>query len=291
MRKPIPIEGTVLLLVGPLGLFFSRVAGHLEAKGVSVYKVALPMREPGFRNKKKLIYNGPPCEFRSFIESTIDRYKVKHVLMYGDYIPIHREALIACRAKGVNTIVFELGYRRPGFITVEDQGVNSRSVLMNQNLREAATENRSDKSGIVLNQKRKRYRIAKVLTYILHSLTRYELMGYRHKLQPEPIDLWHQYWGYLSYYIYSVTETRTRKMITGKGKYFLVALQVAFDSQLRDEDRYNSMKAVIIDACKSFAEYCSDHEVALIFKHHPRDRGFNNYLRDIKAAAKVYGIS
>ena len=42
------IDGPVLLLMGPIGLFFARFCRYLRGCGISVTKVAFPLQEFGF---------------------------------------------------------------------------------------------------------------------------------------------------------------------------------------------------------------------------------------------------
>lgn len=53
---------------------------------------------------------------------------------------------------------------------------------------------------------------------------------------------------------------------------------------------YRGMHDFIEDVIRSFAghAHASDH---LAFKHHPRDRGYNNYASLIRLLAKQYGVS
>ena len=49
--------------------------------------------------------------------------------MYGDFIIPHRIAIEEARALGVEAWVFELGYLRPNYVTLERDRVNARSNL------------------------------------------------------------------------------------------------------------------------------------------------------------------
>lgn len=283
------VQGPVLLLVGPLGLFFSRVSRHLEKHGVKVYKLSLPLIEPGFRREQLIRYNKRDGCFKGFLENQIHEKGIKHLMMYGDYIHLHAEALtFASEHTDLSTTIFELGYIRPGYITVEEKGVNRRSCLA-KNVKGLPSGSGERVAEVV--KRRKLLRLAKALIYIVHSFTPYQLMDYRHKLDPQPIDLWHQYWGYLSYMYFKVKERAARKSLDSPQDFVLVALQVAFDSQLKEEEKYSSNEVTIIEVCRSLKEDCADKTMRVYFKHHPRDRGFNNYRRFIKRIAECYGVN
>ena len=294
MKDLVRIEGPVLLLIGPLGLFFSRVAEYLEKHGCKVYKLCIPMLEIGFSRRQRIDFDGQADEFRLFLEKTIERHGIKHIMMYGDYIPLHQAAIEVCRERAdVTTTIFELGYLRPGWITVESDGVNSRSALMSY-----SGYSRPENYGTLNNEGRMRTTInrsyclrgMKALTYIAHAMTSYQLMDYKHKLQPKPIDIWHQYLGIISIPWYWFREVKDRRSIRSSSSFFVVALQVSTDSQLKDELFFNSMESLVSEICKSASRSCINRNIKIVFKHHPRDRGFNNYRKHIHREARRYGL-
>ena len=69
----------------------------------------------------------------------------------------------------------------------------------------------------------------------------------------------------------------------------MVILQVSSDSQIKKGsqigDNYQFIEYVIKNFSKSRIK-----NVNLIFKHHPRDRGYNNYSEIIKSKSIKYGI-
>ena len=71
-----------------------------------------------------------------------------------------------------------------------------------------------------------------------------------------------------------------KKYILSGQSYFLVILQVATDSQVNNGTSYSNIEEYIFDILKSFSESGLTYE-KLIFKHHPRDRGYNNYSKFI----------
>ena len=112
----------MLLLMGPLGSFFSRLAAHLEARGVPVWKLSFPLHEFGFAPHQRIPYAGPMDEFHSFLLNEIRSKGIRHLFMYGDFIDPHRIAIEIAREHNaglregearLDAWVFELGYVRP----------------------------------------------------------------------------------------------------------------------------------------------------------------------------------
>lgn len=281
MGRPHPITGPVLLLMGPLGLFFARLSRYLESQGVAVYKLSLPLHEFGFRADQRLHFGGAPTTFPAVLREWIGRYGIRHVLMYGDYISLHRLALEELQHHPlVSSGIFELGYCRPHWITLEPRGVNGRSGLPRDPLFYLSQSDGGGKGEQVPPATRvtrsQRLRLAKAATFIVHAFQRYPLLAYRHKLQPRPWDLWAQYLGILRGLLYPLSEALVRRRLCLGGDYMLVALQVASDSQIQESSPYPGMEPLIEELTDSFSAH-APASLRLVFKHHPRDRGYNHY--------------
>ena len=73
-------------------------------------------------------------------------------------------------------------------------------------------------------------------------------------------------------------------------KFFLVILQVSTDSQLTVGSDFKDNEKYIYKVIKDFAKANQD-DFNLVFKHHPRDRGYTNYHVYIKKISKESGVS
>ncbi len=295
MGTPVPINGPVLLMMGPLGLFFPRLSRYLEAHGVPVYKLSLPLHEFGFRRQQRLPYSGPPEAFPATLATWIERYGIRHVFMYGDYITLHRLALAELRCHPqVSVGVFELGYSRPFCITLEGVGVNARSGLPRDPAHYRALPAPASLQAVpsTLRHLRRslRLRLAKAATFIVHAFQRYPLLPYPHKLQPSLVDLWAQYLGLLRGLLYPISEAPERQRLRRGDPFVLVALQVATDSQIQESSPYDGMEPLIEELVASFAAH-APAGLRLVFKHHPRDRGYNHYGRCIAALRRRFQLS
>ena len=134
-KKKILIEGSVIFLVGPIGTFFSRLANYLERNNVKTYKISFPLYEYGFHKSRRINYSDDISRFKEFLEEVILKKNIKHIFMYGNVLIPHKQALNLCDEldkKGiiVNTHIFELGYLRPNFVTLENKGVNYESSFI-----------------------------------------------------------------------------------------------------------------------------------------------------------------
>ena len=297
MALKVTINGPVLLLMGPIGSFFARLARHLEKTGVPVWKVSFPLHEFGFAGRQRITYNGKMELFQDFLLEQIEAKGIRHLFMYGDFIDPHRLAIEliqrlnaqADRPFKIDAWVFELGYVRPNYVSLEKERCNSRSS-MNRPVAyyHALAKVESLPQSKAPSEMRWR-KCWKMPTFIQHAFTNYPIIKGPHKLQPRPSYLLAQTWGLLRKYLYQITERGIRHQLLGGIPFILVPLQVATDSQISLGSSYSGMETFIEELITSFADHGRRGDW-LVFKHHPRDRGYNNYGRWIAHLAKAHGI-
>ena len=71
------------------------------------------------------------------------------------------------------------------------------------------------------------------------------------------------------------------------GKFFILPLQVFNDSQIRVHSDFSSVRNFMLHVLTSFATH-APADVNLIVKHHPMDRGFIDYQKDIHHFVKKH---
>jgi capsular polysaccharide export protein len=284
--------------MGPLGSFFARLAAHLEERGVPVWKVSFPLHEYGFRLQQRLPFTGPMDEFRSFLLEQIESKGIRHLFMYGDFIDPHRIAIDLVREcnsrrssdNQLEAWVFELGYVRPNYISLERERVNARSGL---NRPVAFYHELPAVEALPRAQREPGIRWRKwwkTPTFIRHAFTNYPIIAGPHKLQPRPSYLLAQLRGLARKHLYTITERPIQRRLRGEETYILVPLQVSSDSQISLGSHYLGMEPFIEELIRSFAAHGRPEDL-LAFKHHPRDRGYNHYGALIRRLAREHGIS
>ena len=72
-------------------------------------------------------------------------------------------------------------------------------------------------------------------------------------------------------------------------KYFVFALQVHNDSQIKTHSELKSVEKYIELTLKNFSDH-ADPTIHLVLKHHPMDRGYRNYHKLINQYAKQFQI-
>ena len=169
--------------------------------------------------------------------------------MYGDFIIPHKIAIEVgkeLREQGiaVETWIFELGYLRPNFVTLEPNRVNCESNLIRSRDFYQQLPIVDHISGACREPGLRWRKCWKAPTFILHSLSSYQISETVHKLQPSPKDLAAQLLGLIRKYKYQLTEKEIRLKLFEGQSFFLVILQVASDSQLFRGSPYRSVEAL-----------------------------------------------
>ena len=293
-KGKVKIKGNCLFLVGPIGTFFARLSNFLEKNNVKTYKVLFPLHEYGFHKSRTIKYSENIKLFKDFLRKIIIKYKIKHIFMYGNVVIPHRQALdlvneLNKKRDDIETHIFELGYIRPNFVTLESCGVNYTSrFLLDKDFYSKKVPYK-----IYPVPKKHKFRIRKLwkaITFINHCLKNYQIVEFEHKLQPKPSFLWFQIKGFFLKYYFRVTEYGMKKKSFETNPFFIVILQVSSDSQIKIGSKIKDNKKFIYKVIKDFAR-AKLQNINLVIKHHPRDRGYTNYDNEIKKIAKEFGIS
>ena len=293
-RKKVLIEGNCLFLVGPIGTFFARLANYLENNNIKTYKISFPLYEYGFPKSRLIYYSKDINSFKESLKKIIITKEIKHIFMYGNVLIPHRQALdLVKELEGednkINTHIFELGYLRPNFVTLENKGINYESAFIKS--KKFYLKQDSYKS-FPIAKKYARFRIRKIwkfITFINHSFKNYKIVDFEHKLQPKPIYLWFQLKGFFLKYYFRLTEYKLKRKCFYEKNFFIVILQVSTDSQLMKGSNIKDNKKFIYEVIKDFGE-ANLANCNLVFKHHPRDRGYTNYSKEIKKISKKFGV-
>src|SRR5690606_6394580 len=119
-----------LFLQGVCSPFFDRLGRALTAVGHPVTKVNFNAGDSWYwNNGKALTHRGGIGDLDHLYQHLFDSEGHTDVVLFGDQRPIHRPAIELARARGVSIHVFEEGYFRPYWITLERDGVNACSQL------------------------------------------------------------------------------------------------------------------------------------------------------------------
>ncbi len=305
----------VLLLQGPIGPFFRRLGQDLQAQGATVFKINFNAGDALFYPQRALAYRRSLAEWPRTLQHFLRTQRIDAIFLFGDCRPVHVCVRDVAAELGVAVGVFEEGYLRPDFLTLEPTGVNGHSLFMQDmnwlqsSFAELESKPESAQPAPALEQQvgstygRAAFygMVYFFAAWLLQWFWNKELLHRR--MSPADAPLW-----WLSYgrkFWYAIKEWGIQQHLTGKRRkrFFLVPLQVHNDAQISVHSSYQSVCQFAHTVLRSYAKALA-HErehgapaggesiasCKLVFKHHPMDRGHRQYGRVLKTLARRYGL-
>jgi capsular polysaccharide export protein len=283
----------VLLLQGPHGPFFKRVASGLHAAGAcAVEKINFNGGDALYYPSQSVAYRGNLADWPAYIDAFVQQHRIDCIVAFGDCRPIHIEARTVAHARGVQYWVFEEGYIRPNFITFEQHGVNGFSCLPAERADYDAwpilplPDDAPVPPSFGLAAK---YAMA---YFTASTLAKPWFWRYQHHRDLNMLDGLYWVRSYVRKMRYKSKETNALADLKphGQGKYFLAVLQVASDAQVAVHSPYQSVAEFIVDTVRSFALH-GPSDAVLVVKHHPMDRGYSDYTRLVNELTHTHQLA
>lgn len=296
MPPPLPEQSLsglrVLLLQGPVGPFFQRLSTHLELAGAEVTKINFNAGDDYFfRRPGAIRYRGTAEEWPAFVEKTLSERRINVIFLFGDTRQFHRVALKQAQQRGIETWVFEEGYVRPDYVTLERGGVNAQSRLPNALEPYLQRSHRADKKPEPVEHGFRMLAWYSVIYSVALTFGQSRYPEYRHH---KDLNAWRgsYFWarGLVRKAWYAQTERSVLKALVTKHRkrFYLVPLQVHHDAQVTTS-AFGSNERFVNEVLESFAEH-ADASYRLVLKHHPLDRAYRDYGRVIRDVARQLGI-
>lgn len=282
----------VLLLQGPLGPFFRRLAQDLRAAGAEVHKIDFNGGDLLFSPAGALAYRGTLDDWPAFFRRFLDAYLIDTVLLFGDCRPMHVAAHRIAASRGIEIGVFEEGYVRPNYITLERFGVNGHSPIPRSSDFYRTTARQEIPAALEVPPPFWHAAAWAVLYYLAAALLRPLFPHYRHHRPLSLLEAWpwlRSGWRKLAC---RFRERGAQQELASawSGRYFLVPLQVHNDAQVHVHSDFDSVEAFIEHVIVSFARHAAA-DVLLVIKHHPMDRGYHDWTKLIAELAGRHGLA
>lgn len=281
----------VMLLQGPVGPFFARMAADLRQAGATVFKVNFNAGDWLFYPRGAMNYRGTMEAWPKWLEERLVALRVDVVLLFGDCRPVHVAAHAVATRLGLEVGVFEEGYVRPDYVTLERHGVNGHSQM-------PRSPKAYDAPAPALPEKQ---RIAMPYWYMVWFGFCYFTVGgsgkawFPHYQHHRPLSIWEMFPWLRSvwrkqWYRWKERGVQTRLTTALSKRYFFVPLQVYNDAQVTVHANVGGVEGFIKTVLQSFARHAPPEDL-LVLKHHPMDRGYRDYTRLILGLAKDLGVA
>ncbi|EPM5995266.1 capsule polysaccharide modification protein KpsS [Campylobacter coli] len=279
---------TVLLLQGPVGTFFHRLAIKMKKNKTKVFKL-------NFNGGDFLFYpSGKRCkcdekDLENFYESFFKEKKTDAIVMYNDCRLIHAKAIKVAKGLGIGIWIFEEGYLRPYCITFEKDGVNANSSLPRDKNFYLSCNILTKESIKEIPGGFKFMAFSTFLYWLFSFLLAPFFNNKLHHRTLYPFEFLFWFRSLYRKYLYKFTEKKlNQKIYSLEKKYFLAILQVYNDTQIKYHYK-KSIEHFIEETILSFANHARAKSY-LIFKHHPMDRGYRNYSKLINELSQKYHV-
>ena len=286
--KALAAHHRTLMLQGPMGSFFARLAAWLSGHGQQVFKVHFNGGDEllGSIASNNYRFTQPASEWKGWLVNFLSEHRIEAIVLFGQARPLHDVALKLARELGLKCYVFEEGYLRPDYVTLEEGGVNGHSNLPND-----AEFYRALPRGpapVTLPTRSSFWAAARWagLYCIAVGLL---WLRYRHFESHRCFNFFKQ----LGLWLFSgarkvkfawLERDLVAELAARSKRWYLVPLQVHNDAQIIHHSRYDTVECFIKQVMASFAEHAArDHW--LVLKHHPMDRAYRDYSRFIAEEA------
>lgn len=291
MKSSVRSRREFLFLQGPPGPFFRLLGQALRTAGLGVHRINLSGGDRFDWPAGATNYRGTMSSWPMFFDRFVRSNSITDLIIYGDCRPVHEAAVRMARLRGVRVFVFEEGYIRPDWMTLERDGVNGHSPFdRDPELIMAAGRWLPEIPELPSITADFRRRARDSYWHYHHVVTgRLAFPYYRthrnHSIIGEGIG-----------WLVKFARTRSRSQqaeealaaIDGK-KYVLFPLQLTGDYQIRAHSPFGSMPQAVDYVLESFAAH-APKDLLLLVKEHPLDASWRNWRAYLKRQARRLGI-
>jgi capsular polysaccharide export protein len=295
MAVRVGTQRSFLFLQGLATPFFVRLGRALEKRGHAVQRINFCGGDRLFWPKLGAVnYRGTFDDWRAFLGGFLRERAITDIVLFGDCRPYHQVAAELGRSRGIEVHVFEEGYFRPNWITLERGGTNGYSRLP-----------RDVRGYLAEAEKLPAERPAAVVAGGFSRRVRWELLNqaallllapfyptYRRHRSHHPLKESLGWIKRLAKYPYErrYTARLSRYLKEQAPHYYLLPLQLETDYQIRRHSPFGSMAEVVEVVMRSFAAKAPARSL-LVVKLHPLDNGLVNFRKVAKRIGTQLGIS
>jgi len=283
-----------LFLQGLATPYFDALGGHLRDQGAETLRV-------NFCPGDELYWRGPSVKFRggreelgSFFDSLFEKHDFTDVALFGDTRAVHQPALKVAKARGARIHVFEEGYLRPYWVTIERGGVNARSPLPRDPdwYREAR---RALDTAPEIIEERTHPAVRAIQDMAFHLANTAAPLLYPRYRTHRPRHPAQEYAGWCIRLPQLPIRRRSeeqelKNILTGPAPVFFFPLQLTGDSQITKHSSFNGIAEAMEAVIKSFAR-CAPSDARLIIKNHPLDTGLDRHGKTVGRLTRQFDVS
>jgi capsular polysaccharide export protein len=292
MKHVRPLRRSFLFLQGPPGPFFWQLSREISARGCAVHRINLNGGDRHDWPEGAVDFCGRSATWPMFFDRFVREHAITDLVLYGDCRPMHLAAHRLAKLRGVEIHVFEEGYIRPDWMTLEPDGVNGHSTL--------------ERDPALLRAKARALPPLPSLPPITASFGRRarDSYWYYHRVVTGrfrfPFYRSHRKGmiiveglGWIRKFALSrrrAAQAQVTLATVACKPFFLFPLQLTGDYQIREHSPFGTMMTAADYVLDSFAQ-CAPADAHLLVKEHPLDCGFHNWRSFLQRRAKALGVA
>jgi capsular polysaccharide export protein len=290
-----PARSSFLFLQGPASLFFSRLAAALHARGHQVARINFNGGDRAFwHHRGGVDFLDTAQNFPAFLARQFSERGITDIVLLGDCRPLHKLAIEAARVSGIKAHIFEEGYIRPNWVTLEQFGVNGFSALPRDiaAFTAAAALLAPHPPPVEILSRLPRRALDDVIYSSATALMAWRYRNYKR----------HWPYGQLQEYFYGgrrvlarmirrrARERNIQDIIYSGSKYYVFPMQVDVDSQIIFHSAFNGQAEVLRLILESFSRQAPPDSL-LVITEHPLETSPTNWRKVVAAEAAACGVS
>lgn len=292
-----PNSRAFLFLQGPLSPFFRRLGAALRQRGHAVYRVNMCGGDVfHWWRGGTLCWRGRHEEWPQWVGDRMQALGITDMVLLGDWRPLHREAVLLARQRGVRVWVFEEGYLRPNYLTLEEGGVNAASPLPRDpdTVRALAAQLRDREPAPPSRAENPMW--LRVASTAWNHVGNVLLWPFFHRFRTHrPYCIGHELLGLIPRWFmrrrrYADSQRVQRHFYSQNLPYYFMPLQLDADSQIRRHSPFSGILESLAVVITDFAKHAPS-DACLLIKNHPLDNGLLNYRRYVRSLGAAVGCS
>ncbi len=284
----------ILFLQGPLAPLYKMMGAEVRKAGHQVFRINLCAGDwLHWHGTGCISYRGTVGKWPAYIEAFLKEKAITDLVLHGDQRIYHRAAIEAAKPLGIQIAVTELGYLRPGWMTLEKNGLSTLSHFPAEpddirRISQAAGE-------IDFSPRFPGSQWLQIGPDVIYNLTNVFFSPFYPHYQRHTI--YHPVPEYVRGALRMAGESKRngaadaalQALVSEGTPYFVLPLQLEGDFQLRRHSPYKSFAEVIDLVFASFAN-SAPAATHLVLKSHPLDVGYENWPDVIGEAKARHGL-
>ena len=286
---------SVLLLQGLMGPLFRQLGSRLMARGHLVHKVNFNGGDRAYwRLPGGIDYRGTLADWPAALREIIARHAVTDVMLFGDCRDHHVAAKAVCRDLGIRVFVFEEGYVRPDWVTMEEGGVNGNSSLPRDAhwYRQIAATLPPVPPHQRVHSSFRRRALEGLAYNAADVLSRWRYPNWNNHRPWHPLV---EGMGWLRKLWRKQDRERAGAALVARlqasgAPFVLFPLQLDSDAQIRIHSPFVGIADALKTVIQSFAAHASP-DLRLLVKEHPLDNGVRDWEQETADIARKFGVA